>query len=472
MTHKYSLKLVITCLAFTSILSGCGLLLHSIVDGTNYVNNSNIFRQGQHGELSKDELEEAKIAWKYFDNNYNLSTGMISSIDHGTTTGMWDIADYIAALVSAQQLEIINNIQFDERLTKILTFLNTMQLFDNKIPNKYYSVMNGDKVDLNGTKSDYGWSAVEIGRLLIWLKILSIKYPNYSEYIDKAILRWSFCDIIDISGGLISATKTKDSLKKFEEGRLGIEEYVAKGFKLWGFSPNKAMLKEPYETININNISILFDKRNLQNSNVSNAVTSLPYILQGLEFNWDLLDDQSSMDSVHSDTEIFQMSEKIYKIQEERYSREKIFTARDSHRVASKQSIVFDSIFAEGYPWNVILENGDYEPNLSIISIKAVFGMWSLWKTDYTKKLYDLTNDLYDSQRGWFEGRYEQNSSFERQITLTTNSMVLESLFYKKFGRIYFDKTKTLTYYDTIMADEFKRPTKRCFPPDKREDVN
>ncbi|MBC7474028.1 MAG: DUF3131 domain-containing protein, partial [Candidatus Sericytochromatia bacterium] len=199
MITKYSLKLVITCLACTSILSGCGLLLRSIVDSTNYVNNSNIFRQGQHGELSKDELEEAKIAWKYFDNNYNLATGMISSIDHGTTTSMWDIADYIAALVSAQQLEIISNIQFDERLTKILTFLNTMQLFDNKIPNKYYSVMNGDKVDLNGTRADYGWSAVEIGRLLIWLKILSIRYPNYSEYIDKAILRWSFCDIIDIS---------------------------------------------------------------------------------------------------------------------------------------------------------------------------------------------------------------------------------------------------------------------------------
>ncbi|MFN4152107.1 MAG: DUF3131 domain-containing protein, partial [Candidatus Sericytochromatia bacterium] len=103
---KYKLSLLALIIL---VNSSCGVLVKKVVEGTEYINNSDIFRQGQHGDLTSQELEWSKTAWKYFETNYNQQTGLVNSVESQTTTNMWFVADYIAALISAHKLGIITD---------------------------------------------------------------------------------------------------------------------------------------------------------------------------------------------------------------------------------------------------------------------------------------------------------------------------------------------------------------------------
>lgn len=442
--------------------SGCGVLVKKIVEGTEYVNNSSVFRQGQHGELNNEETEWARTAWKYFENNYNPQTGLVNSIEGQEITNIWFIADYLAALISAHKLEIIKDYEFYNRVNSLLGFLNNMPLYKNKLPNFYYNTKSGMMVNSSNNSAEEGWSAVDIGRLLIWLKILENMYPNTSEYVDKAVLRWNFCEIIDPCGVIYSF---KDKL--FQENRIGYQEYIYKGFELWGFSTEKYIKSTPKEYVKIYDQLLAYDKRSIRDSENYSLINTEPFVLNGLEFNWDNLNDNNSMDSVHTDEESFKSANQIYSLQEQRFNKERVFTSKNSFYSTNKKQWIHDTIFAEGYAWNTFTESGQYIPFMKLVSLKAGIGLWTLWKTEYTNKLFETLKYAYDPQKGWFEGRLEQNTTYERTYTLTTNSMVLESLLYKKSGRIFYLSNQKDTYYDVILKDEFKRPN-ACFAPDRK----
>jgi Protein of unknown function (DUF3131). len=52
------------------------------------------------GLCSKD-LEMAKVAWKYFENNYNPKTGLYNAADKYQSTTMWDTGSALAATIAA-----------------------------------------------------------------------------------------------------------------------------------------------------------------------------------------------------------------------------------------------------------------------------------------------------------------------------------------------------------------------------------
>ncbi|RKX67054.1 MAG: hypothetical protein DRP41_01360 [Thermodesulfobacteriota bacterium] len=444
------------------ICAGCGVAVRTADKGIVALKNSRLFHQGRHGELTEQEKRWAKIAWRYFENNYQPKTGLVNSVDNYPSCSMWDIADYLAALIATHQLGLIKRCEFDKRLSKLLSFLNTMDLFWGKLPNILYNTQTGAMVNYQNQPEEIGWSAVDIGRLLIWLKIAKAQYPVFAEYIDKTILRWNFCDILDEEGTLYGAIKVNGKLVLFQEGRLGYEEYAAKGFQAWGFNTKKASKIEPYETVKIYGIKIPYDARDPRETKVLTPVLSLPFILDGLEFNWDKVKDVHSLDSVHTDSAMAHIAENIYKVQALRYKKEKILTARTDHMIKSPPFFVYDSIFASGYPWNTISDKNTYIPKATLIATKAAFGMWALWNTDYTDILIRAVQCLYNPERGWYEGRQETTGDYEKVITANSNAIILEVLLYKKQGKLYNPKT-TQTYYDLILQDPFKG-TGKCLP--------
>ncbi len=70
-----------------------------------------------------------------------------------------------------------------------------------------------------------------------------------------------------------------------------------------------------------------------------------------------------------------------------------------------------------------------------------------------------LVRELYDPQRGWYEGRYERNSKYEKSITLKTNAGVLEALLYKQNGKLY-QPSGTREYRDVQFDSRFYHPGK------------
>lgn len=475
--------LILPLISALFLLQSCGLVVRETEKGLTNAANSELFWQGRHGKLNEQEMEWAKIAWKYFVNNYNEDTGLVNGVDGFNVASTWNVADTIAAVITAHRLELIDNYEFDHRITPLLEFLNSMPLSYGQLPNAFYDTKTGEMTDGaggeyensedsgkdskdNNKESTVGWSAVDIGRLLVWLQILSDYAPQYTEYIDKAILRWNFCKVINECGDLsgVNRNSSKNPLSISPKEPLGYYEYALMGYATWGFPLPQRRKKVP--TIEIYGIDLPNSKEDSRKTGISDPLVSLPYLLLGLEFNWDTFDDHLSPDSYSSNSALADLAQRIYKVQEKRYQNERIFTARANYRRSKPPYLIYDSIFADGYAWNTLTPEGELHPDLALVSNSAAFGMWGLWKTPYTNGLMQLVNPLHDPEKGWFEGRKEKDGGYEQTTTCTTNAVVLEVLYYKMYGKIYSSK-KSKSYADILMKNEFRRPP--CSPIDLKE---
>ncbi|WP_413113478.1 DUF3131 domain-containing protein [Thaumasiovibrio sp. DFM-14] len=441
------------------LLTACGVIVNGVQDKLATLDKSQMIRQGRYGALSEQELFWAEVAWKYIDNNTNLTTGLVNALDNYPTTNLTNLADYLIALVAAQEFGFVTSKEHDERLTLVISFLAEMPLGMTGVPNKVYSTGSGHMVDYANQPGELGWSSLDIGRLLIALAITKQHNPEFSEYIDKAVLRWNFCELISEEGELFGGSIFDGQVERYKEGRLGIEEYTAYGYLDWQIVPEKAMLLEPYEVVTINGIDLLFDGRDPREYDVLRPVYSTPYLLLGLEFNWDNITDSTSSDATHSNPVLAAMADSVYRLQESRWNTDRIYTARGEHVVAGDPYFVYDAIYALGTPWITIAEDGADYDELALVSTRVAFQMWSLWETEYTDRLLTLVRELYDPERGWYEGRYEQTSSYEKSITLQTNAGVLEALLYKVKGKLY-QPNERKEYRDVQFDSRFYHPGK------------
>lgn len=411
---------------------------------------------GQNGKLTPKEREMAKIAWKYFENNYQKDTGLVNAVDNYPSTTMWDTASYLGALTAANELGIIDAGEFNTRLSKILATLNRLKLFRNGLPNKVYHTQTMQKVNYGNQPGEIGVSALDLGRMLTTLKIVKERYVQYASAIDNFVARWNFTELIDEEGTLYGAYVDEHGKSvKVQEGRLGYEEYAAKGFQLWGFNTGKASLAEPYSVVPINDELIPYDNRDPRSLGAHNYVVSESYVLDGIEFNWDLADDKSNDDMQHSHPWMSEFAQRIYNVQQRRYETTGIITARTEHQLDKDPYFVYDTIFTDGYPWNTIDEKGKRYPQYAAVAVKGAIGLWALWKTPYTDILFDSISGLYDVKKGFYEGLYENGKGVIPQFTANNNGIILEALLYKEQGKLMrFSNRSSL--WDKILADPFK----------------
>ncbi|HSG40461.1 MAG TPA: DUF3131 domain-containing protein, partial [Thermoanaerobaculia bacterium] len=157
-------------------------------------------------DLTDEEMQWARAAWSYFTEQarnlapppppgaaqpgaaavpeqrplprpavpINVLVPARSGVPYAT---MWSIGDQVAALVLARKLEIIEEREFDRRFSAILGFLNGMPLAFDRLPNRTYHVETGAPLNAAFEPGMAGWSSIDIGRLLIWLRIAAVEFP-------------------------------------------------------------------------------------------------------------------------------------------------------------------------------------------------------------------------------------------------------------------------------------------------------
>lgn len=459
MSRKYARS--IACLVVLSLsLPGCGVIVRQTHDAYQTVSAGHWRYPGRVAPLTAGEQAWAKTAWRYFANNTNATTGLVNLLDRYPVATVWSMGDYLAALTTARELRLIDKIEFDQRLSRFLETLAKLELSRGKLPNRFYDVKSGIMLDAASQPGETGWSAVDIGRLMVWLKIIGEYYPEYQEYLDKVILRWQFCQVIDDCGTLYRGLHNGQTWTVQQEGRLGYEGYAGAGYALWGFNADSARSMHADQYIQVDGIKLLYDARDPRTTNLANPITTPPYLLFGMEFGW--REDAIPGRYAASHRKVLrQQAEAVYRVQEQRWQRSKIYTARGEHALSSPPYQVLDTLFANGQPWNTITETGQWYPQLALVSTRVVFGMWALWDTSYTEALMKITEALFDKDRGWYEGRYEASGAYERIVSSTTNAMVLESLLYKSRGRLYRSR-QNVGYFQVKLNDVFGRPG-RCF---------
>lgn len=392
---------------------------------------------GRNGQLTDREYAMAQTAWSYFVKRYQPETGLVNAVGAFPSTTLWDTASYISGLVSAYELCLIDKREFDTRATKLIGTLRNLDLYRGEAPNKVYNAATGEKVNYANKSGEVGMSALDIGRLLVWLRIMKERHPYLANSIDNVPMRWNFCNMIQDDGRMFgSFTKGDGTTQYVQEGRLGYEEYAAKGFELWGFDTERAMSPEPLAFTNIYDVKLPYDGRDPRVFKNQNYVLTEGYILDGLEMGWDLPQDSSNDGMTASQGWRAEFANRIYLVQQRRYEQTGMITARSEHQVDGKPYFVYDSIFADGYPWNTLDPTGEYQPDRAAISAKAAIGLWALWQTSYTDLLFDSVADLSEPDMGFYEGLYENGNGFIPLQTANNNGVILAALLYKVQGPI------------------------------------
>lgn len=388
------------------------------------------------GTLTERELGMARTAWKYFENNTQPS-GLANAVHEYPSTTLWDTASYLGAVVAARELGLITPAAADDRLARLFTTLGSISLFRGELPNKVYNARTVEKVGYTNKPGEIGFSALDLGRLLIWLKIVKERYPQHADAIDRFVMRWKFSNVVDKSGMLFGAQVDKDNKTEYvQEGRLGYEEYSARGFELWGFSTDLAARAEPYATAPIYCVDVPYDSRDPRKYNQHNYVVSESYVLDGIEFDWDLSGERGKTGKRHSHPWMANFANQVYQAQENRWRATGILTARSEHQLATEPWFVYDTVFTDGYAWNTITEPGQYVPHFAAVSLKAALGMWVLWQSEYTDKLFEAIGKESDPARGFHEGILENGKGPIRSFTANNNGIMLEALLYKAQGKL------------------------------------
>lgn len=413
----------------------------------------------RHGDLSLTEVEMAKIAWRYFENNYQPETGFVNAVDNYPSTTMWDTASYMAALMSAHQFGFIDKQTFDKRLARLLQTFNNLDFFRGELPNKVYHTKTAIKVNYTNQPAEIGYSGLDLGRLLIWLKILKENYPEHAPAIDSFVLRWDFTHVVDscgtINGAILNAEKKTQYV---QEGRLGYEEYAAKGYQLWNVPTCLASHPNPFATMPMYCINVPYDTRDPRELSQHNYVVSESYVLDGLELGWDLATDTTSSDSVHTDLITENFAHRIYQVQENRYKETGVITARSEHQLDKSPFFVYDTIYSDGYPWNTITDTGKYVPEFAAVALKAALGMWVLWDSPYTDLLANHIWHQYVPEKGYYEGIYENGKGPIKTFTANNNGIMLEALLFKRSGKLLTmtkGSVRPVSLWEKTIADNF-----------------
>lgn len=375
--------------------------------------------------LTAEELAWAKIAWKYFQNNTIADTGLVNSVDNYNASTLWDTSSYLMAVIAAQRLGLIDSIEFDSRIAKTLETLAKLPLFEGKLPNKSYNTLSLQMVDYTNQPSEkgIGWSAIDIGRILVPFNVLAWNYPQHTAAVKQLIASWNTQPLL-VDGVLYGAVVTDQGETQYvQEGRLGYEEYAAKSFNLMGLDVSNSLRYTDFlKFVDIEGIQIATDSRDPQQYGAHNYVVSEPYILDGIEFGWDHISQE--------------LAWRVYKAQEKRAATTGILTAVSEDNIDQAPYFVYNTVFTSGKAWNAITEKGEDASQFKTLSTKAAFGWHLLYETDYTHRLMKKAASLADPERGWYSGLYEVSGQPNKAITANTNGIILEALAYKQTGKL------------------------------------
>ncbi len=411
----------------------------------------------RNGPLTKWEYDAAKKAWGYFERVTVPETGLPEGAVGSPTISMWDVAGYIAALVSAKRLKIIDKVKFNRRMTRLVYWLNTMELTKVGLPNKFYSAKTGKMINAMGKPGMAGFSAIDIGRLLIWLRIVRNEFIAHAEAVDRAVLRWNFRNILDSEGLLYGGyLKKNGTFQYYREGRLGLRQYAAKGFALWGFNTEAASKYDNISYVYIYGELLPFDSRPPGIPPQFGAITTRLAVLDGLEFGWRIPDPVMPLSKWKKDPSAFELARRIYLVQEARFNKKGILTARDSHNLDRPPYYVIDAVYVNGKPFHTMTATGEPRPNDSCVSVSAAFSLWSLFKSHFTDVLIKTLKEVYDKNGGWYVGTYEQDGAINRAISLRDNALILEALLFKAKGPLYKGPLRRGYWEKTLSRKEFR----------------
>lgn len=361
--------------------------------------------------LTREDLLLAKKAHYYIDRNWNKNTGLIDSVQGYHHTTLWDVASGIGAILALENLKLISRFDATARLKKTLTTLFKLPLYNNELPNREYNTESGlPSGPLSNTATNgNGWSALDIGRLLIWLEITKQYKPEFEPLINLITDKWKLERTV-YNHSLYGELKTKYSTSYRQEGRLGYLQYAAQGYQFSGFDVSTAFKSNNTTEIIQNGIKLYIDQRNLP------FFTSDSYVLQAIELGTPVV--------------WWNQLASIYTLHKKQFKETKVLRIFAEDAMSRTPWFSYNNINIYGQPWLSTNTRGKPINNPQIFSNKVSFAFSVLFDDKFSQQLATtvLNNSL--SQRSIPTGLY-QDKSANIAYNINTNSLILVALWFK-----------------------------------------
>jgi hypothetical protein len=375
--------------------------------------------------LTAEEYQFARTAWAYFVVNEDPKTGLVASVNNFKSTTLWDEGGYFLALTAAYKLGLISHTEATNRLSRLLTSLARLPLYQGKLPNKVYNTSTLEMTDYANkpSKTGLGWSALDIMRLISGMLIATQTFPEYQPQAQRLLGLWQL-QLLTHEGrfqGIAVRGQAYDRL--VQEGRIGYEQYAGKIGVLIGLPVKLAKQYQPILRVQqYRSIILPGDIRTADSHGVSSITTSEPFMLEALEFGW------------RKDAHL--VATAVYQAQKFRYRETGILTALSEDHIRGKPYFAYNALLMDYTPFVTVTARRKDVSGKRGLSTKASFGWWALMRDDYTDLLLQAVKPL-QSNRGWYAGLFENDGSVNKALTLNTNAVVLEALHYKVYGPLF-----------------------------------
>lgn len=359
----------------------------------------------------KTYLDAAALAWKYFDKNTNPRTGLTQATPEWANTTLWDIGAQLIATYAAKELGVITTGNYQKRMTTALNTIETAPLYRGAVYNRVYSVTTGKLGPADG------WSAMDLGRFLAALKIISARDPQFAAQAERIAKRSDLSQVVYQGYLHGEMTGSRSKPYRFQEGRIGYEQYAATGFKQWGAPVTNALRYElNAEPFKVLGVPLFADRR------YDDRLVSEPFILLGLEFGLD-----PSMRT---------FAENVLKAQEQRFTTTGKMTIVSEDAVSEPPDyFYYYCVICSRKPFVVgTASPGKERDKPRWVSTKAAYGWDALMPSDYTRKAVAAVAPAMDPARGWASGIYEENGQSTKTIDINTSAVMLEIALFKLRG--------------------------------------
>jgi hypothetical protein len=371
----------------------------------------------------------ARTAWAYVDANYNESTGWVNSVSGYHYATVWDIASSLIALYCADQLDLLDGDVYDRRMRRALQSLIDARLFENAGLNKTYSTTTGVIAGRPGQESTtaergYGWSVLDTGRLMMVLRIIYENQPQYRDLIDQVVGRLDYTRMIRDGYLRGEDLDSRGRLRRYQEGRIGYEQYAATGFASWGHVAQQALdVRQHGRPATVMGIPVLTDTRG------DHHLTSEPFVMLGLEVGWS--------------GEMRELAWRVLAAQEARYRQTGTVTIVNEDAVNGPPYFLYYSVYSDGREFVVEPPAGAPEgPASRTVSVKGAFGWHALLPSEYTWLAVQRVEGAR-SPTGWGAGVFEESGRVSGGENVNTAAVILEAALYIARGRPLMDRDPT-----------------------------
>lgn len=383
----------------------------------------------QVSRAAQDQLydQAARAAWSQIDAHYYPATGLANAQPDWQYPTSWDIASTLAAYYSARGLGYISDAEYKTRASKLMETLEKARMYQDVAYGRNYDAKTGELVgpDQKPHPTGTGYSAMDIGRLLVVLGIVAKQDPDLANAAKAVASRINAKKII--KSGYLTGTELnkRGRPEAYQEGRVGYEQYAASGFSLWGMEASAALSGAANAGKGtVLGIPITTDRRGFD------RLTSEPFIMKGLELGWTNEMREMAWQTLSAQAARFEQTGQMTIVSEDGLKQPPHY-------------FYYYCVYCSGKPFVINI----HSPGVDLteprwISTKAAFAWNALLPSRYTWQAVQTVRPALDPKVGWASGIYEATNKSTDTYTLNTAAIIMESALYRKTGKPLIEQSR------------------------------